>query len=38
VLKTSGEPSFIRLVADHNKINGDRNDLSFVKIEVVVAF
>jgi beta-galactosidase len=35
VLSTSGEPSAIRLVTDHKKINADRNDLSFVKIEVV---
>jgi beta-galactosidase len=35
VLKTAGEPSVIRLVADHNKISTDRSDLSFVKIEVV---
>ena len=35
VLKTAGEPAAIRLVADRNKIKADRNDLSFVKIEVV---
>ena len=35
VLKTAGEPYAINLVADRNKINADRNDLSFVKIEVV---
>jgi beta-galactosidase len=35
VLKTAGEPVAIRLVADRNKITGDRNDLSFVKIEVI---
>ncbi len=35
VLKTPGEPASIRLVADRDKINDDRNDLSFVKIEVV---
>jgi beta-galactosidase len=37
VLSTTGEPSAIRLVADRNKIRSDRNDLSFVKIEVVDA-
>ena len=35
VLKTAGEPIAIRLVPDRNKIKADRNDLSFVKIEVV---
>ena len=35
VLKTAGEPAAIRLVADRNKISADRNDLSFVKIEVI---
>ena len=35
VLKTAGEPYAINLVADRNKINADRNDLSYVKIEVV---
>jgi len=35
VLKTPGEPVAIRLIADRNKIKADRNDLSFVKIEVV---
>ena len=35
VLKTTGVPSEIRLVADRNKIKADRNDLSFVKIEVI---
>jgi beta-galactosidase len=37
ILSTSGSPSAIRLVADRNEINNDRNDLSFVKIEVVDA-
>jgi beta-galactosidase len=37
VLKTAGEPTAIRLVADRNKLNDDRNDLSFVKIEIVDA-
>jgi len=35
VLKTAGDPYAIILVADRNNINADRNDLSFVKIEVV---
>ncbi len=34
-LKTAGEPERIRLTADRYEINADRNDLSFVKIEVV---
>jgi beta-galactosidase len=37
VLKTAGKPYSINLVADRNKIIADRNDLSFVKIEVVDA-
>jgi beta-galactosidase len=37
VLKTAGEPFAVKLVADRNKINADRNDLSYVKIEVVDA-
>jgi len=37
VLATAGEPLAIRLVADRDKINADRSDLSFVKIEVVDA-
>ena len=37
VLKTTGDPYTVRLVADRNKIKADRNDLSFVKIEVVDA-
>jgi beta-galactosidase len=37
VLKTAGEPAAIRLVADRNEINADRNDLSYVKIEVIDA-
>ena len=36
-LKTSGEPASIRLTADRNILKDDRNDLSFVKIEVVDA-
>jgi len=35
VLSTSGEPYAIRLIADRNKIKADRNDLSFVKIEII---
>lgn len=34
-LKTSGEPSAVRLTADRNKLKSDRNDLAFVKIEIV---
>lgn len=34
-LTTPGNPAAIRLTADRNVINADRNDLSFVKIEVV---
>ena len=35
ILKTPGEPEAIRLVPDRQEINADRNDLSFVKIEVI---
>jgi len=35
VLKTPGEPAAIRLIADHNQLKADPNDLAFVKIEVV---
>jgi beta-galactosidase len=35
VLKTSGLPISIKLSADRSNIKADRNDLSFVKIEVV---
>src|SRR4030043_2086969 len=35
VLKTAGEPAAIRLIADRNKLKADRNDLAFVKIEVI---
>lgn len=34
-LKTAGNPASIRLVADRTRINADKNDLSYVKIEVV---
>jgi len=37
VLNTPGEPVEIRLIADRSKIKADRNDLSFVKIEVIDA-
>jgi beta-galactosidase len=37
ILKSAGAPYAINLVADRNKIKADRNDLSFVKIEVVDA-
>lgn len=37
VLRTAGTPYAINLVADRNKIKADRNDLSFIKIEVVDA-
>ena len=35
VLKTPGEPAAIRLIADRNQLKADRNDLAFVKIEVI---
>lgn len=35
VLKTAGGPDAIRLVADRDQLASDRNDLSFIKIEVV---
>jgi beta-galactosidase len=35
ILTTTGDVAGIRLVADRNTINADRNDLSFVKIELV---
>lgn len=34
-LKTPGEPTAIRLVADRNQIKADRNDLAFIKIQIV---
>jgi len=34
-LKTSGEATGIRLIADRSTINADRNDLAFIKIEVI---
>lgn len=33
-LKTTGKPSKIKLTADRTKIKADRNDLSYVKIEI----
>ncbi|MDR1403358.1 MAG: DUF4982 domain-containing protein, partial [Tannerellaceae bacterium] len=35
VLKTTGEPAAIRLTAERNIIKADRNDLAYIKIEVV---
>jgi beta-galactosidase len=35
VLKTSGEATGLRLIADRSTINADRNDLSFIRIEAV---
>ena len=37
VLNTPGEPVGIHLVSDRNDLKGDRNNLAFVKIEVVDA-
>ena len=34
-LETSGEPIAIRLIADRNKINANRNDLSYVRAEII---
>jgi beta-galactosidase len=34
-LKTAGEPHGIRLIADRSTIRADRNDLSYVTVEVV---
>jgi len=34
-LKTSGAPAAIRLTADRNEIKADRNDLSYVSVEIV---
>ena len=36
-LKTSGPPKAIRLTADRSNIRADRNDLSYVTVEVVDA-
>jgi beta-galactosidase len=35
VIRTAGDPVAIRLIADRNKIKADRNDLLYVKIEVI---
>ena len=35
ILKTAGEPKAIRLTADRSTIRADRNDLSYVTVEVV---
>jgi len=37
-LKTSGSPRKLKLIADREKIRADRNDLSYVTVEVVDAF
>jgi beta-galactosidase len=37
VLITGGEPAAIRLIADRDKLKVDRNDLAFVKIEIIDA-
>jgi beta-galactosidase len=34
-LRTAGEPAGIRLTADRSKIRADRNDLSYVTVEIV---
>ena len=34
-LTTPGKPSAIRLTADRNAIHANRNDLSFIKVEVI---
>jgi beta-galactosidase len=36
-LKTSGAPRKLRLIADREKIHADRNDLSYVTVEIVDA-
>jgi beta-galactosidase len=36
-LKTTGTPFAIRLKADRTKINADRNDLSYVNVEIIDA-
>jgi beta-galactosidase len=35
VVKTSGEPFAVRLVADRKNINADGKDLSFVTVEII---
>jgi len=34
-LKTTGKPAAIRLVADRTKLKADRNDLSYVRAEII---
>jgi beta-galactosidase len=34
IFKTSGEPASLALIPDRNQINADRNDLSYVSVEV----
>jgi beta-galactosidase len=36
-IKTTGEPATIRLVADRSEIRADRNDLSYVMVEILDA-
>jgi beta-galactosidase len=36
-LRTTGVPAKIKLTADRAKINADRNDLSYVKVEIIDA-
>jgi beta-galactosidase len=38
ILKTTGEPAGIKLTADRNPVRADRNDLSYITIEVVDEF
>lgn len=35
VLKTAGKPARLRLTADRDRIRADKNDLSFVKVELL---
>jgi beta-galactosidase len=35
ILKTTGKPASVRLVADRTKIRADRNDLSYVMAEIL---
>jgi beta-galactosidase len=35
ILETTGKPASIRLVADRNNIRADRNDLSYVRAEIL---
>jgi beta-galactosidase len=38
VLRTTGVPSAIRLIADRTAIQADRNDLSFISVEIIDEF